>query len=113
MELSYGYPRVAIKSFNTSPFRAIYGGILSMELQVTKLIPTKYINLMIYGDPTGLSFNEVSKFNNWLTTNRLLFNYVISDYPMFSEYSDIDNKPCEVYEVNFIEYVRGLNQYGY
>ena len=93
-------------SFNLWPFRAIYGVFLSMKLEVTKLIPTKYAYLMIYGDPTGLTFSEVDRFNKWLTTNRLLFNYIISDYPIYSEYSDIDNQPCEVYEVSFIEYVR-------
>lgn len=66
------------------------------------LIPTKYASLLIYGDPSGLTDSEVLRFNEWLNFNRLTFDYIISSYPFYSDYADIDNTGNqEVYEISF------------
>lgn len=72
-------------------------------MEVFKAIPEKYIQLLYYGDPSGLTNSEVLRFYHWMNTNRFQFNYIISDYPYYSEYSDVDNKPCEVYDVSFLK----------
>lgn len=66
-------------------------------------IPEKYITLLCDDDPSGLTDSEIYRFYRWLSLNRLQFNYIISDYPYYTEYADIDNKPCEAYDVSFIK----------
>lgn len=65
-------------------------------------IPEKYITLLCDDDPSGLTDSEIYRFYHWMNTNRLQFNYIISDYPYYTEYADIDNKPSEAYDVSFI-----------
>lgn len=84
-------------SFNLWPFRAIYGAFMD----AIRAIPEKYIQLLCYDDPSGLTDREIFRFYHWMRINRFQFNYIISDYPYYSEYSDVDNKPCEVYDVSF------------
>lgn len=71
-------------------------------LDIVMSIPEKYIQLLCDDDPSGLTYGEVCRFYRWMNTNRLQFNYIISDYPYYTEYADIDNKPSEAYDVSFI-----------
>lgn len=71
-------------------------------LETVMSIPEKYIHLLAYDDPSGLTDSEIYRFYHWMNTNRLQFNYIISDYPYYTEYADIDNKPSEAYDVSFI-----------
>lgn len=71
-------------------------------LETVMSIPEKYITLLCDDDPSGLTDSEIYRFYHWMNTNRLQFNYIISDYPYYTEYADIDNKPCEAYDVSFI-----------
>lgn len=70
-------------------------------LETVMSIPEKYITLLCYDDPSGLTDSEIYRFYKWMSLNRLQFNYIISDYPYYTEYADIDNRPCEAYEVSF------------
>lgn len=71
-------------------------------LDIVMSIPEKYIQLLCYDDPSGLTDSEIYRFYHWMNTNRLKFNCVISAYPYYTEYADIDNKPSEAYDVSFI-----------
>ena len=71
-------------------------------LETVMSIPEKYIHLLGDDDPSGLTDSEIYRFYHWMNTNRLQFNYIISDYPYYTEYADIDNKPSEAYDVSFI-----------
>lgn len=71
-------------------------------LEIVMSIPEKYVHLMCYDDPSGLTDSEIYRLYHWMNTNRLQFNYIISDYPYYTEYADIDNKPSEAYDVSFI-----------
>ena len=71
-------------------------------LETAMSIPEKYITLLCDDDPSGLTDSEIYRFYHWMSLNRLQFNYIISDYPYYTEYADIDNKPCEAYDVCFI-----------
>ena len=71
-------------------------------LEIVMSVPEKYVHLMCYDDPSGLTDSEINRFYHWMNTNSLKFNGVISDYPYYTEYADIDNEPSEAYDVSFI-----------
>lgn len=71
-------------------------------LEIVMSIPEKYIHLLCYDDPSGLTDSEIYRFYHWMNTNRLKCNGVISDYPYYTECADIDNEPSEAYDVSFI-----------
>ena len=71
-------------------------------LETVMSIPEKYIHLLCYDDPSGLTDSEIYRLYHWMNTNRLQFNCIISDYPYYTECADIDNEPSEAYDVSFI-----------
>ena len=71
-------------------------------LEIVMSIPEKYIHLLCYDDPSGLTDSEIYRLYHWMNTNRLQFNCIISDYPYYTECADIDNEPSEAYDVSFI-----------
>ena len=71
-------------------------------LEIVMSVPEKYIHLLCYDDPSGLTDSEIYRLYHWMNTNRLQFNYIISDYPYYTECADIDNEPSEAYDVSFI-----------
>lgn len=67
----------------------------------TFLIPSKYVDLLVYDDPSGLTEWEILRFKHFIEYNRAKYLYFRSNSPYEAITNDIDGMPCEVYEVYF------------
>lgn len=65
------------------------------------LIPSKYVDLLVYDDPSGLTEGDIMRFKHFLENNKAKYLYFKSNCPYEAITNDVDGIPCEVYEVYF------------